>query len=161
MERTTTPEKSLEFFVFDVDGVFTTGQFIYTAEGKLGKIFGPHDHDGIKKIKPHFEIQIITADKRGFPITEKRIVGDMGLPLELVTEKDRLEWMRENFDLEKTIYMGDGLHDAEIFKHVGYSIAPQNGFYLAKEKADYVTQHAAGEGAVLEACLHVLEKFKS
>ena len=55
--------------------------------------------------------------------------------------------------------MGDGIHDAKIFDYVCYSIAPNNAFYIAKNKADYVTNAKSGEGAVAEACLHILEKF--
>lgn len=149
----------MKYFVLDVDGVFTTGQFLYTENGKFAKVFGPHDSDGITLIKPHLQIATITADHRGFNITKKRIQDDMGLPLELVKEEDRLEWFKKNFNLSETIFMGDGIFDARIFNHVGYSVAPNNAFYLAKEKANFVTRHNAGEGAVAEACLHILEKF--
>ena len=143
----------------DVDGVFTTGQFLYTADGKFAKIFGAHDSDGIKLIRPYLDICAITADKRGFGITKKRVQGDMGLMLHLVSEDDRLEWLKKKFDLDQCVYIGDGIHDAVIFDHVAYSIAPANAFYLARDKADFVTSHRAGEGAVAEACLHIMAKF--
>jgi 3-deoxy-D-manno-octulosonate 8-phosphate phosphatase (KDO 8-P phosphatase) len=146
-------------FVLDIDGVFTTGQFLYTKNGKYAKVFGPHDSDGIKLLKKYLNIQTITADHRGFPITKKRIVDDMKLKLTLVKEEDRESWFRKNCDLDKTIYMGDGMYDAKVFKLVKYSIAPANAFYLAKEKANFVTIAKAAEGAVAEACLHILEKF--
>ena len=31
--------------ILDVDGVMTTGQFLYTADGKVMKVFGPDDND--------------------------------------------------------------------------------------------------------------------
>lgn len=31
-------------FILDVDGVLTSGQFFYTGEGKVMKIFGPDDN---------------------------------------------------------------------------------------------------------------------
>lgn len=145
-------------FIFDVDGVFTDGTFYYTAAGKVMKKYGPHDNDGIKMIAEKLNIQTVSADHRGFEITKKRI-DDMKIPLELVSEKERLEWLKNKFDLKQSVYMGDGIHDITIFKNVGYSIAPNNAFFLVKEKADYVTKSNGGEGAVLEACLHVLEKF--
>jgi 3-deoxy-D-manno-octulosonate 8-phosphate phosphatase (KDO 8-P phosphatase) len=160
MERT---EKTIrpKHLVFDVDGVFTTGPFLYTIDGKFAKVFGPHDNDGIKMIRDKIEIQAISADKRGFEITKKRIQDDMNIPLTLVEEKDRLDWFKNNFKnlKEEVVYMGDGIHDAEIFDYVCYSIAPSNAFYMAKNKADFVTNARSGEGAVAEACIHVLEKF--
>ena len=44
--------------ILDVDGVFTTGQFLYTKEGKFAKVFGPHDNDGLKLLKGKINIQI-------------------------------------------------------------------------------------------------------
>lgn len=152
-------KNKMKYFVLDVDGVFTNGQFLYTEEGKFAKVFGPHDHDGIKLVRNYLRVMAVTADRRGFKITKKRIGEDMNLQLELVTEGERLAWLNKNFNLPRVIFMGDGMFDAQIFKHVGYSIAPNNAFYLAKERANYVTRHNAGEGAVAEACLHVLEKF--
>jgi 3-deoxy-D-manno-octulosonate 8-phosphate phosphatase (KDO 8-P phosphatase) len=163
MERNKKSKKpkitGFKHLIFDVDGVFTTGPFLYTINGKFAKIFGPHDNDGIKMIREKIDIQAISADKRGFEITKKRIKQDMKIPLTLISEGARLEWFKNNFNMKDVIYMGDGIHDAEIFKYVGYSIAPQNAFFLAKEKADFVTKSRSGEGAVAEACLHVLKKL--
>ncbi len=150
---------SLKNFIIDVDGVFTTGQFIYTKEGKIAKVFGAHDNDGIKMLKGKINIQVITADKRGFDITYKRISDDMHLKLELVSEQDRLSWLEKSFNLKESIFMGDSINDAEIFPHMAYSIAPANAFFLARDKASFVTTHRSGEGAVAEACLHIIEKF--
>jgi len=152
-------KKGLKNFIIDVDGVFTTGQFLYTKEGKFAKVFGPHDNDGIKLLSKLMNIQVISADKRGFAITKKRIADDMHLKLDLVSEGDRIGWLEKNFNLKESIYMGDSMHDAEIFPLMGYSIAPSSAFYLALDKADFVTTHKAGEGAVGEACLHIIKKF--
>lgn len=143
--------------VFDVDGVFTTGQFLYTEEGKFAKIFGPHDNDGIKLIRQYLEVEAISADKRGWNITKKRIQEDMNIPLTEVSEKDRVDYFKKMGDLSQVIYMGDGLHDIPIFKIVGYSIAPANAISKARETANYVTTTRSGEGAVLEACLHIID----
>jgi len=153
------PKPIIKNLILDVDGVFNTGQFIYTVDGKFAKIFGPHDNDGIKMIKKHLNVCAISADHRGWAITQKRIVDDMGLRLEKVGEDDRLKWLQNNFDLSQSIYMGDGFWDAKVFPYFAYSIAPNSAFYLAKEKASFVTISNAGEGAILEACLHILEKF--
>lgn len=152
-------QQKITHLVLDVDGVLTTGQFLYTVDGKFAKMFGPHDNDGIKLLSPFLTIQAISADTRGWPITKKRVADDMGLQLDHVPEAERLEWFRKNFDLTRTIYMGDGLYDAQVFECVTYSIAPANAFYVAREKASFVTNAKSGEGAVAEACLHVMEKF--
>lgn len=148
-----------EIFVLDVDGVMTTGQFLYSAKGKEYKVFGPHDNDGIKLIQEKIKIIFLTADKRGFSISKKRIVDDMKKELVLVSESERLEFIQTNYGLNNIIYMGDGYHDAKILKQCFYGIAPKNARIEAKTSADYITASNSGEGAVLDACLHILEKF--
>lgn len=145
--------------ILDVDGVMTTGHFLYSAEGKVMKIFGPDDNDGLSLLQTSLEIRFITGDKRGFPISKKRIVDDMKFPLDIVSTIRRVDWIRERYPLDAVIYMGDGIFDHYVMREVGYSIAPANADPLAKQHADHVTERAGGDRAVAEACLHILAKF--
>lgn len=146
-------------FLLDVDGVMTTGQFLYSQDGKEYKVFGPHDNDGLKLIKDKLTIIFITADKRGFPITKKRIVDDMGFELELVSEQDRFKYIKEKYGFRNLIYIGDGYHDAKILKESMFGIAPNNARKEAKDAAKYVTESKAGEGAVFDACLEIVKRY--
>jgi 3-deoxy-D-manno-octulosonate 8-phosphate phosphatase (KDO 8-P phosphatase) len=146
-------------FILDVDGVMTTGHFLYSQDGKVLKVFGPDDNDGISLLKDHIEVRFVTGDKKGFPISKKRIVDDMGMPLDVVSTIHRIDWIRERYPLDQVIYMGDGIFDHYVMREVAYAIAPANADKLALEHADYITQRKGGDRAVAEACLHVLEKF--
>jgi len=151
--------KKPKCFILDVDGVLTTGQFLYTAEGKAMKIFGADDNDGLSLLKPSIAIRFVTGDKKGFSISKKRITDDMGFELDLVSTIRRIEWIKERYNQEEIIYMGDGIFDHYVMKAVGYSIAPANADRLAKESANFVTKRSGGDRAVAEACLHILGKF--
>ena len=144
--------------VIDVDGVMTTGQFLYSSEGKSHKIFGPHDADGLKLIKEFINIFFISADKRGFPISKKRI-EDMGYELDLVPEHDRYSYIKEKFGFENTIYIGDGIFDAPIIKECMFGIAPVNARVEAKEAANFITPSRSAEGAVCDACIEIKKRF--
>ena len=146
-------------FILDVDGVMTTGHFLYTSEGKSLKIFGPDDNDGLSLLNSYIAIHFVTGDRKGFPISQKRIVEDMKYPLDLVSTIRRIDWIREHYDPAEVIYMGDGIFDHYVMKEVGYSIAPANSDPNAKQHADFITQRSGGDRAVAEACLHILEKF--
>jgi len=61
----------MKTFILDVDGVLTTGQFFYTSEGKVMKVFGPDDNDALSLLKPYLEIRFVTGDKKGFRISKK------------------------------------------------------------------------------------------
>lgn len=152
-------KKTIKNFILDVDGVFTDGKFYYTVDGKVMKKFGPEDNDALSLLKNKLHLHAISGDKNGFAITKRRIADDMKLPLDMVSTFERMDWIRERFNPDETIYMGDGLFDPIVFQHVAYSIAPANAFYLTKEKANFVTRNRGGEGAVAEACLHILETF--
>ena len=148
-----------KIFLIDVDGVLSTGQFLYTEEGKTMKIFGPDDHDGLSLLNPFLKIIFLTGDKKGFNISKKRVVDDMHFPLELVSTIKRNEWISERYSLDEVIYMGDGIFDHYVFKKVGYAISTADGDQTAKKYAHYVTKRSGGNRAIVEACLHILEKF--
>ena len=148
-----------KIFLLDVDGVLTTGHFIYTAAGKSMKIFGPDDNDGLSLLSQSLDIRFITGDRKGFDVSRKRIVDDMNYPLDLVSTIRRIDWIRERYDPKEVIYMGDGIFDHYVMNEVGYSIAPHNADLNAKKYANFVTQRSGGDRAVAEACIHLMEKF--
>lgn len=153
----------IKHLIMDVDGVLNTGHFIYTEEGKFGKVFGPHDKDGLELIKTlGITIDFVTADKTGFPISKARIIKDWKFredQLHLVGDGTRLHWvMSQGWDLKEIAFVGDGIHDAPVIRSVGLGIAPCSGRVEARRAARYITPSPAGAGAVLDACLYI-EKF--
>ncbi len=149
----------MKIFIIDVDGVLTTGHFLYSSEGKQYKIFGPDDADALRILKDYIPIVCISADQRGYSISERRIVHDMGLPLEMVDSLNRLNWIAQRYELQEVVYMGDGFFDHLVMQNVGYSIAPSSASETARHSASFVTKCTAGNRAVAEACLHLMEKF--
>ena len=108
-------------FILDVDGVLSTGQYLYSNDGKIYKIFGPHDHDGLKLVSTKIEISFISADRRGYEISERR-VHDMGFGLQLVSEKDRYNLLYNKYDFNKLIYIekiyiGERARDIKYYKN--------------------------------------------
>jgi 3-deoxy-D-manno-octulosonate 8-phosphate phosphatase (KDO 8-P phosphatase) len=151
-----TPER---VFLLDVDGVMTDGGFYYSEEGKLLKRFGPEDGDALGLLKEFINIRFISADERGFAISKRRIVTDMGYDLDLVSATDRLAWIEDKYELSQVIYMGDSFRDIQILKRVGFGIAPGSAPRDVQTAADYVTERFAGYGAVSEACFEIATRF--
>lgn len=148
--------------IIDVDGVITDGKMIYSKDGKEYKTFGPDDVDSLEWLKeqwPDLKILFVSADKRGFEISKKR-VEDMGYELKYMPSKHRWQYMeQEGYKLDEVIYIGDGWHDGETFEHVHYSICPNNAFFKTKEKATCVTNANGGERCLAEACIAANEMF--
>jgi YrbI family 3-deoxy-D-manno-octulosonate 8-phosphate phosphatase len=142
-------------FVTDVDGVLTDGGFYYNEVGKVLKKFGPHDSDGFKIIKSlNLNVCAISADKRGFPITKKRL-SDMNIPIFLVSEQERFDWVNSRYNLEETIFVGDGFHDIKLLSACGLGFSPNNSPSTVKEAARIVTKTGGGNGVILEIALHL------
>lgn len=146
-------------FILDVDGVMTTGQFLYSSEGKQLKIFGPDDSDALSLLADFLEIRFISSDKRGFQISQARVSRDMGFQLDLVPSTGRVDWILNQYRPELVIYMGDGFYDSLVMQKVGYAIAPSNADAHTKTFAHYTTTRPGGDRAVSEACVHVFERF--
>jgi 3-deoxy-D-manno-octulosonate 8-phosphate phosphatase (KDO 8-P phosphatase) len=149
-------------FVLDFDGILTDGKMYYTKEGKYLKCFGPDDFDLLKELSNFIKVNIITADKRGFPITQKRIVEEMGLKLDLVSGKphERWEWIREKYPIEHIIFMGDGWADYYSLKQANLGITVVDALDHVKKSADIIIQRKGGERAVAETILFLLDKYK-
>ena len=144
----------------DVDGVLNDGMLYWYAGGKPFKAFGNYDHDGLKLLRKHLEIEFVSADEIGWPITESRIVEHMKFSCTMVKEKDRLDFVLNKGNPEETIFMGDGPFDAKIFPHVGLSIAPAQAWRTAISNATYVTPREGGKGAVMDACVYIMDKMR-
>lgn len=148
--------------VSDVDGCLTDGRYIYTADGKVAKVFGPHDNDGVKLLKANgFDVVFISADKRGFPITKKRI-EDMKCEVYNVSEADRVQWVKnyiESNKYEYSVFFGDGISDVPVKDVVTTFICPSNARKEAKKEAHYVTESSGGFGAFLDLA-HIVLNIK-
>jgi YrbI family 3-deoxy-D-manno-octulosonate 8-phosphate phosphatase len=140
----------IESVILDVDGVFTDGSFYYSRKGKILKRFGAHDAQAIKICLPHFKIQLISADLRGFKITSKR-AQHMQLECLYVSEISRADWISKNFQKNSTAFIADSFTDIPSLAYVAQSFAPANAHYAFKERVDFVLNSNAGQGAVSEA----------
>ena len=111
------------------------------------------------KFEIYINICFITADKKGYAITKKRIVNDMGFKLYYVNVLGRAQWIDKKFNLKKTIYMGDSIFDSIALQKVAYGIAPKNADKYAKKSSKHITTASGGDRAVSEACVFILKKF--
>ena len=146
--------------VCDVDGVLTDGTFSYSENGKFTKTFGPHDSDALNLIKSKIAIIFISADKRGFGISQRR-VQDMGFELKLVASHDRKEFISTIQKERRVIFIGDSFTDEEALRAADLSFTPANAHSVAKKAATHTLQAIGGQGAVSEVCLLLSKHLKS
>ena len=88
-------------FILDVDGVMTDGKFHYSNQKKIFKVFGADDSEALKILSKYLKIHFITSDRRGYQISKRRIVDDMGYNLSYIKTKDRFKFVNDKFNLTK------------------------------------------------------------
>jgi len=148
----------IKTFISDVDGCLNDGRIYWGADGKKPfKAFGNYDHDGVKLLRNHVKLVFISADRHGWDILESRIVNHMKCDLFYVPEKERFEFVK-NYGFDEVAFMGDGIYDAKIIKSSKIGIAPAQARIEARLAADYVTPSNGGEGAYLDACIHIMKQ---
>ena len=149
----------IKYFISDVDGCLNDGRIYWDAEGqKPFKAFGNYDHDGVKLLRDHVKLIFISADKHGWEIMSSRIVKHMNCDLFCVPETERFRFV-EKYGFDDVAYMGDGIYDARIIQHARIGIAPAQARPEARNMATYVTPSKGGEGAYLDACIHIMKKM--
>jgi len=149
-------------FVLDFDGCLTDGKMYYTKRGKEMKCVGCDDWEMLYEISTLIRVNVISADKRGFGITEKRIVKEMNLQLDLVkgNSHQRWMWVKEKYPFEEIIYMGDSLNDVICLKNSNCGITVIDALDCVKDKADVVINRRGGDRAVAEAILYINNRYR-
>ena len=135
--------------IIDVDGVLTDGTFFYSIDGKVLKRFGSHDAQAIKVCKSYFNLQLISADKKGFEISKLR-AEHLGLPITLVPEEFRSNWIADNFIREESALVVDSFTDIPSLINVSRSFAPKNAHPELLRRVSVILNASGGGGAVAE-----------
>ena len=143
----------IKLFLCDLDGVLTDGS-IFIGGAQEIKRFNIRDGLGLVILMRN-GIRVGWISNRFSPATELRAKelkidflqqpkGSKVAAIETIIAQAGVTWSQVS-------YMGDDVVDLGALKRAGVSIAPANATSEAKAAADYVTQAAAGDGAVREA----------
>jgi 3-deoxy-D-manno-octulosonate 8-phosphate phosphatase (KDO 8-P phosphatase) len=151
-------------FVIDVDGTLTDGKMVYSKDGKMYKSFGCDDWNALQVLGNYLTLKFISADRKGFPITLRRIEEECGYDLTLVSGEGHERWayITKRFPRAEgwnVIFMGDGICDRYPLERAYYGITTIDALPPVQRAANYVTDRPGGNRAVAEACLHIAEKF--
>jgi 3-deoxy-D-manno-octulosonate 8-phosphate phosphatase (KDO 8-P phosphatase) len=154
------PEKRIELFGMDVDGVLSDGGIYFGDESLEIKRFNVHDGMGITMIRNAGIIPFIITARRS-SATERRA---RELRIEEVHQgmRDKLAVLgliakRHKVTLDKISFIGDDLSDLQVLEVVGLPMAVGDAVDEVKQVAQFVTSRPGGHGAVREACEYVLK----
>jgi 3-deoxy-D-manno-octulosonate 8-phosphate phosphatase (KDO 8-P phosphatase) len=145
----------------DVDGVLTDGGMYYDQKGNEWKKFNTSDSLGVLLCSV-LKIDIVFITGENTNIVERRaeklkikhlIQGSRNklLDAEILCRKLTLQ-------LSDVAYIGDDLIDIPLLTKVGFSAAPSNASGYIKNKVDFITAKAGGDGAFREFIEEILRR---
>ncbi len=153
------PWSAIRLFAMDVDGVLTDGTVQICSDGSETKGFSILDGMGLKRLE---KAGVIVAWISGRPsgATAAR-AEELKIPHVVQGRTDKILALQElasqlGLGPEHCAYMGDDEIDAAAIKWAAIGISVPDAMPAALEAADYITQRAAGRGAVREVCEHIL-----
>ena len=147
--------KKIRLVIFDVDGVLTSGELNYTANGIECKEFHVHDGQGMKLLmQTGVQIGIITTCKSE---TIKRRMQDLNILHVYQGQVEKLsayEDLKEKLNLsdDQIAYLGDDLPDLPILRRVGLPATVSNAPYIMQQHTALTTDAKGGQGAARELC---------
>jgi 3-deoxy-D-manno-octulosonate 8-phosphate phosphatase (KDO 8-P phosphatase) len=149
----------IKAIALDVDGVLTDGGFWWGPDDEEWKRFCFADVMGLSLArKAGVRLALITGEKS--PIVD-RLARKMEVTDVYQDCKDKARALRSfaerhHLCLEDICFMGDDINDLSALEIAGLAAAPANARPAVREKCQFVTKAAAGNGAVRELIDHLL-----
>lgn len=151
----------IQLLILDVDGVLTDGGIIIHSDGTESKRFSVLDGHRIKLWQRSGGLTAIISGRETAATTIRaEQLGITHIMQGCLEKLPAFEQLLDKVGLtpEQTAYVGDDLMDIPLVRRVGFGAAVANAVDELKKHADFITQHAGGDGAVAEVIEHLLKK---
>ncbi|GAA4807190.1 HAD-IIIA family hydrolase [Litoribaculum gwangyangense] len=147
-------------FIFDIDGVFTDGSVVVTADGDMLRSMNMKDGYALKTaISKGFNVCIISGGtNQGVKL---RLEG-LGVTHVYLGSHNKIEQLHDylnkiNIKPENVLYMGDDIPDYPVMKVIGLPCCPQDAVPEIKSVSKYISHKKGGKGAVRDVIEQVLK----
>ncbi|NJL29818.1 MAG: HAD hydrolase family protein [Thermoanaerobaculia bacterium] len=151
--------KALEWLLFDVDGVLTDGQLIYTRRGEQVKLFNVRDGLGFRLAQQAGLKLGILSGRRSKPLEKRATELDFDAVCYGSHDKnadfDRF-LSEQKTTAEQVAFIGDDLPDLPVLARCGWSFAPADAVPEVLARVQTVLRSRGGEGAARELIERVL-----
>jgi len=147
--------KAIKLLLFDVDGVLTDGSLFLDNHGEEYKAFNSRDGHGLKMLQRNgVAIGIITGRESQIVAHRMRELGIQHVRQGCADKFPVYEQMIAELSLkpEQVGFVGDDVVDLPIMLRVGFAVSPQDGHFLVKRHAHWVTPNSGGRGAGRDVC---------
>jgi len=152
--------KNISCFIFDVDGVLTSGEVIVMPNGVLVRKMNIKDGYALQlAIKKGYDVWIISG---GNSIEVQDRLQKLGIKEVHMSVSDKALLVKKlaaanKVKLDNVLYMGDDMPDYEAMKMAGIAACPNDAAYDIKNIANYIALAKGGEGCAREIIEKVLK----
>lgn len=152
--------KDITTFIFDYDGVMTTGEVLVDGNGIPLRSSDVKDGYALQlAVRLGYNVAVITG---GYSVSIEKRMAMLGVKDVFVRSANKVEvlerYMKTN-DLkpEQIVYMGDDLPDYPVMKIIGLPVCPADASPEIKDISLYITNRNGGRGAVRDIIEQVLK----
>lgn len=145
--------RDLEWLLFDVDGVLSPPQLLYTAEGETTKHFHVRDGLGIRLAQAAGLRLGILSGRESLPLATRASQLDFDDVILGSGDKGRdFEDFADRYEVSpaRVAYVGDDLQDLPALRRCGLSFAPADAEEAVCRRVDRVLARRGGDGAARE-----------
>jgi len=151
--------EKIQALVFDVDGVLTQGDIVYTDSGEEAKAFDVKDGMGMR-IAEEAGMRLALMTGRASSVVQRR-ARDLHIDDILQRVGDKAGALRafaahRGLELAQVAFVGDDVNDRDAMRVAGVSIAPADAAPEIREIADLVTDAPGGRGCARQVVEVVL-----
>ncbi|OAI10541.1 3-deoxy-D-manno-octulosonate 8-phosphate phosphatase [Methylomonas lenta] len=147
--------KQLKLLILDVDGVLTDGRLFFDDNGKEYKCFHARDGHGIKLLRQSgVEVAVISGRKSNSVAIRMQTLGVQLVYQGHENKRAAFAEILQHLNLspKQVAHVGDDVLDLPIMVQAGFGVAVADAHFAVKQRADWCTQIAGGQGAVREVC---------
>jgi len=152
--------EDINTFVFDVDGVFTDGGLLITAEGELLRRMNVKDGYALKTaLVKGYNVCIITGGTNEGVRERLKGLGVSEIYMGAHHKEEPLQEFlsKHKLDSKNVLYMGDDMPDIPPMLKVGLPTCPQDAVQEVKAVAKYISHKIGGDGCVRDVIEQVLK----
>lgn len=145
--------KELTWLLFDVDGVLSPPQLLYTAEGETTKHFHVRDGLGIRLAQAAGLRLGILSGRESLPLATRASQLDFDEVIVGSGDKGRdFEDFTDRYEVPpaQVAYVGDDLQDLPALRRCGLSFAPADAEEAVRERVDRVLARRGGDAVARE-----------
>ena len=152
--------RTIDTFIFDVDGVLTNSELIILENGQLLRKMNTRDGFAMKRaVEMGYHVCIITGGGSSGVVQRLKGLGITDIYSKVDNKMDAFEEYIHAYDIDPStiIYMGDDVPDYDVMCRVELPCCPYDAASEILEISQYISPKNGGQGCVRDIIEKVLK----